>query len=112
YYLTTDGKVTRVVNDAPAPNGVLLSRDEKFLYVLPSGTSEMQKYPIESPGKLGAVSVLCKLKTPESNPNAGCDGATIDEKGNLYFSTGLGLQVFSEAGEALGVIALPEQPAN
>lgn len=112
YYLSPDGAVTRVVDDAPAPNGVLLSRDEKTLYVLPSGTSEMRKYPVESPGKLGAMSVFCKIKTPDDNPNAGCDGATIDEQGNLYLSTALGLQVFNEAGAPLGVIELPEQPSN
>jgi len=112
YYLSADGKLSRVVNDAPAPNGILLSRDEKTLYVLPSMSAEMQAYPIEAPGKLGAVRVFCKLNNPPERPSGGCDGATIDERGNLYFTTGLGLQVFNEVGEALGVIEIPEQPSN
>ena len=41
YYCSADGKLSRVVGDAPAPNGVLLSRDEKTLYVLPSMSAEM-----------------------------------------------------------------------
>lgn len=112
YYRAADGKVTRLVADLPAPNGILLSRDEKTLYVLPSQSAEMLAYPVESPGKIGAASVFCKVKNADGGGRGGCDGATIDQRGNLYLTTGLGLQVFSSDGKALGVIELPEQPAN
>jgi gluconolactonase len=112
YYRSADGKVSRVVADAPAPNGVLLSRDEKTLYVLPSMSAEMQAYPVEAPGQLGEMRVFCTLRNPPGRDRGGCDGATIDEQGNLYFTTALGLQVFSPSGEALGVIEVPEQPSN
>ena len=112
YYRSSDGKLSRVVNDAPAPNGVLLSRDEKMLYVLPSMSAEMQAYPVEAPGQLGDMRVFCKVKNPPGRDNGGCDGATIDEHGNLYLTTALGLQVFSPSGEALGMIEVPEQPSN
>jgi gluconolactonase len=112
YYRSTGGKLSRVVNNAPAPNGVLLSRDEKTLYVLPSMSAEMQVYPVEAPGQLGDMRVFCKVKNPPGRDNGGCDGATIDEHGNLYLTTALGVQVFSPSGEALGVIEVPEQPSN
>lgn len=112
YYRAADGKLSRVVNDAPAPNGVLLSRDEKTLYVLPSMSAEMQAYPVKAPGQLGDKQVFCKIKNPPGRDNGGCDGATIDEHGNLYLTTALGIQVFSPTGEALGVIEVPEQPSN
>lgn len=106
YYCEAGGKVTRLVDDLPAPNGVLLSRDEKTLYVLPSMSSDMLAYPVEAPGKLGDSKVFCTLAS------GGSDGAAIDEQGNLYLTTDAGVQVFDEAGKALGVIELPEQPAN
>jgi gluconolactonase len=112
YYRSADGKLSRVVRDAPAPNGVLLSRDEKTLYILPSMSAEMQAYPVEAPGRLGDMRVFCKVKNPSGRENGGCDGATIDEHGNLYLTTALGVQVFSPSGEALGVIEVPEQPSN
>ena len=112
YYRSADGKLSRVVGDAPAPNGVLLSRDEKMLYVLPSMTAEMQAYPVEAPGQLGNMRVFCKVQNPPGRNNGGCDGATIDEHGNLYLTTALGLQVFSPSGKSLGVIEVPEQPSN
>ena len=53
YYISPDGKVARLVDDLKAPNGVILSPDEKTLYVIPSMQSEMMAYPVEAPGKLG-----------------------------------------------------------
>lgn len=112
YYLAADGKVTRLGENLPAPNGVILSPDEKTLYVIPSLQKQMLAYPVEGPGKLGAGRVFCELEQKEPNGNGGGDGLTIDVKGNLYITSALGLQVFSPEGKKLGTIAFPEQPAN
>jgi gluconolactonase len=112
YYVAADGKVTRLVSDLKAPNGVILSPDEKTLYVIPSMQAEMMAYPVESPGKLGPGRVFCTLKQAEGQTGRGGDGLTVDVKGNLYITSALGLQVFDPSGKALGIIALPEQPAN
>jgi gluconolactonase len=112
YYLSADGKVTRLVDDLPNPNGVILSPDEKTLYVIPSGQAEMMAYPVEAPGKIGRGRVFCTLQQPEGVKGGGGDGLTVDSKGNLYITSRLGLQVFDPAGKLLGIIALPEQPAN
>ena len=112
YYRSVDGKVTRLVDDLKAPNGVILSPDEKSLYVIPTMQKEMMVYAVESPGKLGPGSVFCTLKQPEGKDNTGGDGLTIDSRGNLYITSGLGIQVFSPAGKLLGILSFPEQPAN
>jgi gluconolactonase len=111
-YYTDGKKVTRLLDDLPNPNGVILSIDEKTLYVIPTGQPQMMQYPIEAPGKIGKGKVFCTLKGPEGKKAGGGDGLTIDEKGNLYITSGLGLQVFDPAGKLLGIISLPEQPAN
>jgi gluconolactonase len=112
YYVASDGKVSRVIEELPAPNGILLSPDEKTLYVLPTLSAKMMAYPVLGEGKLGEGKVFVTLQQPAGKANTGADGATIDEKGNLYITSALGLQVFSPAGNALGIIAFPEQPAN
>lgn len=112
YYVDKQGKVTRLVDDLKAPNGVILSPDEKTLYVIPSQQSEMMAYPVLGPGKLGPGKVFCTLKQPQGKSGTGGDGLTVDEKGNLYITSGLGLQVFDPSGQALGIIEFPEQPAN
>lgn len=112
YYVAADGSVTRVAADLPAPNGILLSLDEKTLYVAPTQADAVLAYPVESPGVVGAAREFCKLRTRDGRRAAGCDGCTLDERGNLYVTTELGIQVVSPQGEWLGVIELPEQPAN
>ena len=112
YYTDGAGKVTRIIDNLPNPNGVILSVDEKTLYVIPSGQPEMMSYPIEAPGKIGKGKVFCTLKGPEGKKPGGGDGLTIDSKGNLYITSGLGLQVFDPTGKLLGIISLPEVPAN
>ena len=112
YYIGAGGLVARLIDDLKAPNGVILSTDEKTLYVVPSMQEEVMAYPVESPGKLGAGKVLCRMKQPAGQQGRGGDGLTIDTEGNLYIATGLGLQVFDREGKHLGIIEVPEPPAN
>ena len=112
YYRAADGKVTRLVDDRTAPNGVILSPDEKTLYVIPSMEKEMWSYAVKSPGKIGKGKLFCVLTQPEGKDNGGGDGLTIDTNGNLYITTALGLQVFDPSGRQLGIIPIPEHPAN
>ena len=112
YYVGGGGLVKRLIDDLKAPNGVILSTDEKTLYVVPSMQEEVMAYPVESPGKIGKGTVFCRLKQPDGQQGRGGDGLTIDTKGNLYIATGLGLQVFDRDGKHLGIIEVPEPPAN
>lgn len=114
YYRATDGTVTRLIDDLPAPNGVILSPDEKTLYVIPSLQKEMMAYDVEAPGKPGKGRVFCTLEQGEGSKGAGNggDGLTIDTHGHLYIASALGLQVFNAAGKHLGNIKFPEQPSN
>jgi gluconolactonase len=111
YFVAPSGDVKRLVEDLPAPNGIILSPDETTLYVFPSGQPTMRAYPIVAPGKLGEGRDFCKLKV-EGDGLQGADGVTIDTKGNLYITSKLGVQVFAPDGQALGIIELPEPPAN
>jgi gluconolactonase len=115
FYVDATGKVARLLQGLPRPNGVLLAPDEKTLYVLPSGSADVMAYPVELPGKLGAGRVLCQLVPNPKNPGRpGGDGLTLDEQGNLYLtrpSMKL-IQVVDPKGRTLGLIHLPEEPAN
>ncbi|MCG8448774.1 MAG: SMP-30/gluconolactonase/LRE family protein [Pirellulales bacterium] len=112
YYFSSQGDVTRLLEIPTTPNGILLAPDEQTLYVFPSDGHKMYAYEVREPGQLGPGREFCTIKTPGDNPRGGCDGVTVDVQGNLYLTTRLGVQVFSPAGELLGIIKLPEKPAN
>nr|MDQ3331638.1 SMP-30/gluconolactonase/LRE family protein [Planctomycetota bacterium] len=114
YWDSTTGKVLRVVEELgqKAPNGVILSPDEKTLYVVCSMQAEVVAYDIVAPGRLGEERVFASLKQAAGKSGGGGDGLTVDTKGNLYITSAIGVQVFSPDGKLLGNIELPEQPAN
>ena len=113
YYRDAAGKVSRLADFEQVPNGVILSPDEKTLYVVPSFDKQMWAYPVKSPGKLGDGRVFCELAQAKDRTSmAGGDGLTVDTNGNLYITCSLGVQVFDPSGQQLGVISFPEIPAN
>jgi gluconolactonase len=112
YYRAANGNIVRLGDNLPAPNGVILAPNEKTLYIVPSMQKQIMAYPISEPGVVGTGKVFCELAQKEATGNGGGDGLSIDVAGNLYITTGLGIQVFSAEGKALGIIKVPEHPAN
>ncbi len=114
YYVAESGEVTRLVDDLKFPNGILLSPDEKTLYVLPYITPDFMAYPIESPGKIGKGKALCQLPANDKGRRGGGDGLTVDTHGNLYLTAPRvsSILVIDPSGETLGLIPLPEVPSN
>jgi gluconolactonase len=112
YYADKTGKATRLVDDLRSPNGIILSPDEKTLYVVPYDQAEVMAYPIESPGQIGAGRVFCTLEQPQGQVGRGGDGLTVDERGNLYITSPTGLQVYSPDGKLLGTIKVPGTLTN
>lgn len=112
YYRDPEGRVRRVVEDLPNPNGVLLSPDETTLYVIPSSQAEVLAYPVRSPGELGPPKAFASLAQPPGRTDSGGDGGAVDEDGNLYVTSELGVQVFRPDGERIEIVAIPEVPAN
>jgi gluconolactonase len=114
YYAPIDGAVVRLADDLPRPNGILLSPDEKTLYVFPAGTPDMMAYPVLAPGKIGPGRVFCKLDQVEGKTPRGGDGAAMAKDGTLYITQPdlEGIQVFTPSGKAVGLIKLPGRPTN
>ncbi len=107
YFIATDATVKRLITNLSLPNGVLLSLDEKTLYVLHNAPNVMA-YPLSAPGQLG------EARTIALQGNGGGDGMTIDTQGNLYVTrpNSSALQVLKPTGESLGSFTFPEAPSN
>jgi gluconolactonase len=116
YQLTAKGKLVRITSDIARPNGVALSPDERTLYVADTAGEWVYAFPLNRNGVAKERREFARLAVPPpqngANPAGGADGLAVDEKGRLFVATTLGVQVFSAAGDPLGVIAMPKQPQN
>jgi gluconolactonase len=87
-----------------APNGVVLSPDENTLYVGDVQGSFVSAFDLEADGAIDTASVRRFVGTTGNT----VDGMAVDCAGNLYVSTGTGVEVFSPAGMPLGTVPTGE----
>ncbi|MBA7544221.1 hypothetical protein ES705_36573 [subsurface metagenome] len=131
YYLMPKGEVIRVIepNDFAMPNGILLSPDGKTLYVNNTYDDEewwnvdsdkdnfVWAYDVNENGTVSNGRKFAELYMPPEVLNrkgktSGADGMTIDELGNIYVATYMGLQIFNKKGEFIGIINFPVFPVS
>lgn len=101
-YISPDGKnVTRVTTGLTGPNGIIGSPDGKILYVGDRG--KVWSYKINSDGTLSDKKLFVEKTT---------DGMAMDEKDNVYLTSGQYVLVYSPSGELLEEIAMPQGCSN
>jgi gluconolactonase len=97
YYCSAEGRVARVSTVCFKPNGVLLSADDRTLYVADARGQCIYRYEIIRPGQL--VSEQLWIDQLGANP----DGLTLDQHGNLYICCGkAGLKIFDRDARPVG----------
>ncbi len=123
--IATDGTVTAVVTDLQSPNGLTFSPDELILYVAntrrDNGCTEekergevcthqyIQAYDVASDGSLSNSRLFANMHSAEDGVP---DGMKVDTSGRVYCAGPEGVWVFDPDGSHLGMIRLPEIPAN
>ncbi len=110
-FMLKDGKVSMVVKDMPATNGLAFSPDEKYLYVNASVRNYVRRYEVRPDDTLTDGQMFYDISDDKS-PGI-TDGMKVDTKGNLW-ETGPGpaIWVISPEGKHLGSVRLPEVSAN
>ncbi len=83
----------RATHDVSRPNGVLISRDQKTLYVAqsdytPGERRELRAYPINGDGTLGVYKTLHTFGMDSEGVQRGVDGMTLDADGNIVACAG------------------------
>jgi gluconolactonase len=99
YYADAKGVVTKYGENL-ATNGVILSADEKTLYV--TNGQSLVAFDVRGDGSLTNQRTFARL---EGGGNG--DGSTIDAAGRIYVTTNPGVQVISREGTYLGIIPTP-----
>jgi len=99
YYASPGGRIT-LIGENVRGNGILLSEDEKRLYV--TNDSSIVAFDVQGPGRLTNQREFTKLEK-----GGQADGLAIDTAGNLYVAAGPGVQIYNRDGKYLGVIPTP-----
>lgn len=98
-----------VVANVKTPNGIILSPDEKTLYVSAYVPKEIWAYPVESAGKIGPGRLFA---TMDDGPDKGADGMCIDRAGNVYCCGARDVWIWNPAGKLLDKLTTPTRPIN
>ena len=99
YYVNASGGVTSLGENIRA-NGIMLSPDERVLYVTNGGS--ILAFDVQAEG---GVTNRRDFATLEAGGNG--DGMAIDAAGRLYVTSQPGVQVFDRLGKYLGLIPTP-----
>ncbi len=106
YFVDAKGKVSLVAGKEVRTNGMMLSRDEKTLYVTNGKT--LVAWDVQPDGTVKNQRNFATLEAGGSG-----DGMAIDSEGRLYVTSGdPGIQVISAEGKFLGVIPLPRSSSS
>jgi gluconolactonase len=114
YRLSTDGKVSLLVKDLKAPNGIGLSPDGKTLYVAQSDGDKpyVMAYPVQADGSVGTGRIFFDATSLKKDGPGGPDGLKVDKNGNLFATGPGGVMVLTPKGEHLGTIHTGVPTAN
>ncbi len=126
YRIDRDGKVARVIGrEVERANGVLVSADDKFLYVADNnndtlnGARKLYRFDLK---KDGTVDLKSQKLLYDWGKGRGPDGVKQDSKGRLYVAAGLnkpnppfepaedkkgGIYVLSPEGKLLAFVGVP-----
>ncbi len=99
FYLNPRGQITSFAENLRT-NGIMLSRDEKTLYV--TNGAEIVAFDIEADGAVANERPFSKLEA--GGPG---DGMAIDAAGRLYVTSPRGVQVIGPDGKYMGLIPSP-----
>jgi len=127
-YMKPTGEVIEVVSPGEfgMENGLEISPDGKILYVNNCYHDEKRMsdvenwviaYDINEDGTLANKRKFCQLFLHPTEYDLGTrsatpDGCTIDEMGNTYQATNIGVQIFNPKGEFIGMIHTPMFPVS
>ncbi len=103
YYVARNGKLSRVDDQLKQPNGVILSPDNKTLYVADLGQRTLIAYDVKGVGKLANRRKIADVSS---------DGMSIDVFGNIYLTFDGQVIVLNSEGKQIDAIRPPEGPAN
>jgi gluconolactonase len=110
YRIAPDGLgLTLLADDFAQPNGLCLSLDETRLFVNDTERGHVRVFDLRPDGSVSGGKVWAE---PSGSDPGAPDGMKTDSQDRLYCTGPGGIHVFDSAARLLGVIRVPETPAN
>jgi gluconolactonase len=131
YRIDANGRVERIIGrELERPNGLLVSADDRYLYVADNnnstadGARKLWRFELKADG---TVDLASRKLLYDWSPGRGPDGLEQDQAGRLYVAAGLnkpnppaepaddikaGIYVFSPEGELISFLAVPRDEAT
>ncbi len=109
FRLAPNGTLTLLAQDFDRPNGIAFSPDERVLYIDDTTRMHVRAFDVAADGSLTNGRVFATYANAERH---GADGLKVDRDGRVYATGGGGCYVWAPDGAWLGVLVLPEPPAN
>jgi gluconolactonase len=123
--IAPDGTLTNATAETEYPNGIAFSPDERVLYVAITRRDErcieekargevcahqcIRAFDVAADGSLSNNRIFANMASAADGVP---DGMKVDVEGRVYCTGPEGVWVFDASGQHLGVIRLPEIPAN
>lgn len=102
-------EITLLVDDFEAPNGLALSSDERYLYIIDTVRRHIRMFEVGTEWQLSGGDVLVELTSEgEGKP----DGMKLDKEGRIFSTGPGGVWICSSNGQVLGRIRVPEKTSN
>jgi gluconolactonase len=111
-----DGSLTRIIDDLQTPNGILITPDDRTLYLVdnnptPGGARTLVQYDLQPDGAWRYARTLADF-----GAGRGGDGMALDVEGNIYLTAGdgerAGVYIIAPDGAQVGFIPTGEAPGN
>ncbi|HCK09478.1 MAG: gluconolactonase [Gemmatimonadetes bacterium] len=116
YRIEDTGELTRVIDDVETPNGILMTPDGQTIYLVDNNPEDWGARTLLAYGLTDEGEWLRTAEVYDFSPGRGGDGMVLDRAGNVYLTAGDGesggVYVFSDTGEHLKFIQMPETPTN
>jgi gluconolactonase len=100
FYANPQGVMSQYGEGITGPNGIILSPDERTLYV--TNGPVLVAFDVQADGSLTNQREFAKLQ------GGGGDGSAVDAQGRIYVATGSSANVFAPNGDYLGSIPGPQ----
>ncbi len=112
--LNPDGSLDLMASDMNHPNGLAFSPDGSTLYVSNSRPDpHLHAYDVAVDGSLRNSRIVDEmLYGPAGELDGVPDGLKLDESGNIFSTGPGGIWIWDASEQLLGVLELPELPAN